>query len=202
MLQTALIHLRLQNAATLAKKAGVSKFIFASSCSVYGFGGQNSKTELDNVNPLTDYAISKINAENELMKISNLDFNVVCLRFATACGVSDRTRLDLILNDFVWNYINTGMVNILSDGTPLRPLIDVEDMSRAITWASTNEELKSFNVFNCGYNEANYSVIEIAKTVTNGKEQSIIINKNAVPDKRSYRVDFLNFKRQADLILL
>ena len=108
--------------------------------------------------------------------------------------MSDRTRLDLILNDFVWNYINTGSVVVLSDGKPLRPLIDVEDMSRAMTWAATDSTLKNFDVFNCGYNEANYSVSEIAYKVTMGNINAVSINKNAPPDKRSYRVDFSKFK--------
>ena len=116
-------------AAKLAKASGVKRFIFASSCSVYGEGGLTAKIENDQLNPLTAYAKSKINCEKELATIADNDFQVVCLRFATACGYSPRLRLDLVLNDFVWTALSTGKVEVLSDGTPLRPLIDVTDMS-------------------------------------------------------------------------
>jgi len=177
-----------------AKSCGIKKFVFASSCSVYGFGGTTAKTELDEVNPLTDYAISKINAEKKLRELADDTFQVTCLRFATACGISDRTRLDLVLNDFVWNLLSTGKVNVLSDGTPLRPLIDVTDMSRALHWAVVTQNSQSFDVYNCGYNVANYSVAELAEAVADGDVDKVSINKNAAPDKRSYKVNFSKFE--------
>jgi nucleoside-diphosphate-sugar epimerase len=180
--------------ATKAKAAGVRKFIFASSCSVYGEGGDLAKTEEDSVQPLTDYAQSKIMSEMALASLASDTFSVVCLRFATACGVSDRTRLDLVLNDFVWEYTVSGKIKILSDGSPLRPLIDVADMSRALCWAVDFEPKENFLVLNCGYNEANFSVMEIAKKVSNGITKIIEVNPEAVPDKRSYRVDFSKFQ--------
>ena len=91
--------------ANQSKKFGVEKFIFASSCSVYGFGGKDSKKEEDKLDPLTPYAKSKIDSEEALYKIADDKFKVVCLRFATACGMSPRLRLDLVLNDFVANAI-------------------------------------------------------------------------------------------------
>jgi nucleoside-diphosphate-sugar epimerase len=180
--------------AAQAKKAGVKRFIFASSCSVYGAGGIAAKTEHDSVAPLTDYAVSKIDTEHDLQKLADNHFQVICLRFATACGVSSRTRLDLVLNDFVWNFLDKGFVEVLSDGSPLRPLIDVTDMSRAIHWALTTDQTDQFEVVNCGYNSANYSVAELASAVADNDLSLVRINTKATPDQRSYRVDFSRFQ--------
>ncbi|RZK29215.1 MAG: SDR family oxidoreductase, partial [Hymenobacter sp.] len=122
-----------------AKAAGVRAFVFASSCSIYGMGGEDAKTETSSVNPLTAYARSKVASEQDLAPLADDDFVVTCLRFATACGWSDRLRLDLVLNDFVASAVATGEISILSDGTPWRPLIHVRDMARAIEWAVTRE---------------------------------------------------------------
>jgi nucleoside-diphosphate-sugar epimerase len=187
-------HTAILNSAIQAKKAGVSRFIFASSCSVYGAGGTAAKTEQDSVSPLTDYAVSKIDTENDLQKLADDNFTVICLRFATACGISSRTRLDLVLNDFVWNFLNRGFVEVLSDGSPLRPLIDVTDMSRAIHWALTTDQVDQFEILNCGYNSANYSVAELASAVAGNDLSMVQINTEAAPDQRSYRVDFSKFQ--------
>ena len=180
--------------ATKAKESGIGKFVFASSCSVYGEGGDLAKTEEDYVQPLTDYAKSKIMSEKALESLASENFHVVCLRFATACGISDRTRLDLVLNDFVWEYTVSGKIKVLSDGSPLRPLIDVADMSRALNWAVDFSQEEPYLVLNCGYNEANFSVLEIAEKVSNGMTQVVEVNQEAAPDKRSYRVDFSKFQ--------
>jgi len=100
------------NIAKKAKKAGVKKIIFASSCSVYGFAEEDARTEESSVNPLTAYAKSKVLAERDLEPLAGDDFTVTCLRFATACGMSDRLRLDLVLNDFVAGAISSGVINI------------------------------------------------------------------------------------------
>lgn len=181
-----------------AKKKGVKSFVFASSCSVYGFAEEGDRTERSEVNPLTAYAKSKVKAEIELEKIASPDFNVTCLRFATACGMSDRLRLDLVLNDFVACAIANNHIEILSDGLPWRPLINVRDMGRAIDWAIHRENKESYVLVNAGSNEWNYQVKELAEAV---KEIftgiTISINENAAPDKRSYRVNFDEFKRIA-----
>ena len=117
-----------------ASKAGVSHFVFASSCSVYGFAPGAARKETDELNPQTAYAKSKMNAERSLAEIADSEMIITCLRFATACGMSDRLRLDLVLNDFVACALATGTVSVLSDGSPWRPLIDVRDMARAIGW--------------------------------------------------------------------
>lgn len=185
------------NIANRAKEDGVKSFIFASSCSVYGFAEEGDRVENSEVNPLTAYAKSKVKAELELEKIASSDFKVTCLRFATACGMSDRLRLDLVLNDFVACAIANNHIEILSDGKPWRPLINVKDMGLAIDWAIQREG-EPFIVVNAGSNDWNYQVKELAEAV---KEIfptiTISINENAAPDKRSYRVNFDEFKRLA-----
>ena len=118
-----------------AKAAGVRTFVFASSCSVYGSADGGPRSEQAEVNPLTAYARSKVLTEDGLAELADQNFRVTCLRFATACGMSDRLRLDLVLNDFVASAMSTGRITVLSDGTPWRPLINVRDMARAIEWA-------------------------------------------------------------------
>jgi nucleoside-diphosphate-sugar epimerase len=181
-----------------SKKRGVKDFVFASSCSVYGTGGANTKNEESDLDPLTNYAKSKINTELELKKIADQNFKVKCLRFATACGFSPRLRLDLVLNDFVASAILYGEIKILSDGSPWRPLINVKDMSRAIDWALKSEIEESFLSINIGSNEWNYTIKDLADNVKKIIPNiNVSINKNADPDKRSYRVDFSKFKRIA-----
>ena len=118
-------------AAKMAKEAGVKSFVFASSCSVYGSAEDGARTEASPVNPLTAYAKSKVWTERDLAPLADGRFKVTCLRFATACGMSDRLRLDLVLNDFVAGAVASKKISILSDGTPWRPLIHVKDMARA-----------------------------------------------------------------------
>jgi len=183
--------------AELAKNAGVSNYIFASSCSVYGAATGQPKKECDDLNPLTAYAKSKIDTELGLEKLASDDFIVTCLRFATACGFSDRTRLDLVVNDFVACAIAGGVINILSDGTPWRPLIHISDMARAIDWAvgRKHENGGTFLIINTGSHQWNYQVKELANTVAQeipGTE--VQVNINAAPDNRSYKVDFAKFR--------
>jgi nucleoside-diphosphate-sugar epimerase len=181
-----------------AKKQGVKSFVFASSCSVYGFADTAPRTETSEVNPLTAYAKSKVYAEKDLEPIADKNFKVTCLRFATACGFSDRLRLDLVLNDFVAAAIVDKKITILSDGTPWRPLIHVKDMSRAMDWAMHRKADEPFLVVNAGSNIWNYQVKELAYAVQkafNGIE--ISINANAQPDKRSYKVSFDLFAKLA-----
>jgi nucleoside-diphosphate-sugar epimerase len=179
-----------------AKAAGVGAFVFASSCSVYGAADDRPRTERSALNPLTTYARSKILAEEALRELAGPTFRVSCLRFATACGMSDRLRLDLVLNDFVASAMSTGRITVLSDGTPWRPLINVADMARAIDWAVGRDADAGgdFLVVNAGSDSWNYQVHELASAVARavpGTEVSI--NSHAPPDKRSYRVDFSLF---------
>jgi nucleoside-diphosphate-sugar epimerase len=188
------------NLARLAKEAGVTRFVFASSCSMYGFAEGGPRKEDDALNPLTAYARSKVATEQTLQELATKDFVVTSLRFATACGMSERLRLDLVLNDFVAGAVAARQITILSDGTPWRPLIHIEDMARAIEWA-IGRELSNGGAFlavNAGSNEWNYQVKDLAHAVAKViPDVSVSINKNAQPDKRSYQVDFSLFRRLA-----
>jgi nucleoside-diphosphate-sugar epimerase len=185
--------------ASMAKAAGVSSFVLASSCSVYGAAGDEAKDERSAVAPLTAYSRSKILAEQGLASLAGDGFRVTCLRFATACGMSERLRLDLVLNDFVAAAVATKRVQILSDGTPWRPLIHVEDMARAIDWAiRRGDGAGDFVAVNVGDDEWNYQVRDLARAVAEvlpGVE--VLINTAAVADARSYRVSFEQFRRLA-----
>ncbi|MGH8502291.1 MAG: NAD-dependent epimerase/dehydratase family protein [Gammaproteobacteria bacterium] len=186
--------------AELAKEAGVSSFVFASSCSVYGFAEGAARDENSELNPLTAYAKSKINTEKAVKALANDDFVITCLRFPTACGMSDRLRLDLVLNDFVAAAVASSKISILSDGTPWRPLIDVKDMARAIEWAISRKPDTggAFLAINAGRTEWNYQIKDLAeavKAVLPGIK--ISLNKDAQPDKRSYRVNFDMYKKLA-----
>ncbi|SKB30699.1 Nucleoside-diphosphate-sugar epimerase [Parapedobacter luteus] len=186
--------------ATLAKQAGVRHFVFASSCSIYGFADGADKVETDDLNPLTTYAQSKVQSEQALASLADEQFTVTSLRFATACGMSDRLRLDLVLNDFVANAVLKRHIKIMSDGSPWRPLIHVSDMARAIEWAVCRPATNGgdFLAINVGSNAWNYQVKALAQAVANIiPDTTISINSDAVPDKRSYRVNFDKFAELA-----
>lgn len=188
--------------AKAGKEKGVRTFVYASSCSVYGAADDNAKIESDTLNPLTAYARSKIAAEKELETIAGNNFTVTCLRFATACGYSNRLRLDLVVNDFVAGAVASKRIDILSDGSPWRPLINVLDMARAIDWAIARKpELGGdFLAVNTGSNEWNYQVKELAEVVAEVVEGcKVTVNADAPPDKRSYKVNFDLFKKLAPM---
>jgi nucleoside-diphosphate-sugar epimerase len=181
------------NLARASAKAGVKNFVFASSCSMYGQADGGARKETDPTNPLTAYAQSKIGVEKDLYEADLGSMVFTSLRFATACGWSSRLRLDLVLNDFVASAVVSKKISILSDGTPWRPLIDVEDMSRAISWgiARKAENGGAFLAVNAGSTESNYQMKDLAEAVAKLiPETSISINKDAPPDRRSYSVDF------------
>lgn len=184
--------------ARAARKAGVRSFVFASSCSVYGEGGGDAKTEESAVNPLTAYARSKIETEKRLAELADGNFLVTCLRFATACGWSPRLRLDLVLNDFVASALTTGKIRILSDGSPWRPLIHVRDMSRAMEWAlgRSRGDGGDCAVLNTGSNDWNFTIRELGMAVAKELDGiEVSVNPDASPDKRSYRVDFSRYAK-------
>lgn len=186
--------------AEISRDAGVKSFVFASSCSIYGYAEGGARRESDQINPLTAYARSKIGTENALKQMKLDGMTATSLRFATACGMSDRLRLDLVLNDFVACAVTSGEITVLSDGTPWRPLIDVEDMARAISWAvrRPTDAGGPFLAVNVGCDEWNYQVGELAEAVAAAiPGTTVSINTAAPPDKRSYKVDFSLFKRLA-----
>ncbi|MGC2062423.1 MAG: SDR family oxidoreductase [Thermodesulfovibrionales bacterium] len=186
--------------ASKAKAAGVQSFVYASSCSMYGFAEDGAKTEKSTLNPLTAYAKSKVLTEQGIEKLADKNFKVTSLRFSTACGMSERLRLDLVLNDFVAGAAISNKITILSDGTPWRPLIDIKDMARAIEWGIRRDHAVGgdFLAVNIGRDDWNYQVRDLAEAVAKViPGVDISINKDAQPDKRSYRVSFDLFKKLA-----
>lgn len=178
--------------ARAAAQAGVRNFVFASSCSVYGVAQGAPRRETDPVSPITAYAKSKIGTEDALEDIDG-DMVITSLRFATACGMSDRLRLDLVLNDFVACALSEGRITVLSDGSPWRPLIDVADMARAIDWAVQRPAANGGRILrvNAGSNERNHQVRDLAAAVAEAVPGTTVsINTEAPVDSRSYQVDF------------
>jgi nucleoside-diphosphate-sugar epimerase len=185
--------------AQAASEAGVRSFVFASSCSVYGVAEGGPRREQDPLNPITAYAASKIGTETGLAELDG-PMTVTCLRFATACGMSSRLRLDLVLNDFVACALSRGEISVLSDGTPWRPLIDVADMARAISWAVRRDESNGgrFLTVNAGAQSGNYQVAELARAVAEAVPgTTVTIDLDAPADSRSYQVDFSLFAQLA-----
>lgn len=183
-----------------AKQAGVRSFVYASSCSMYGAASDGPRTEKSDLNPLTAYARSKVRTEKDLEQIADGNFIATSLRFSTACGMSERLRLDLVLNDFVAGAVASKKITILSDGTPWRPLINIKDMARAIDWAVDRGHSNGgeFLAVNVGSNEWNYQVKDLADAVAKViPDVAVSINKDAQPDKRSYRVNFDLFRQLA-----
>jgi nucleoside-diphosphate-sugar epimerase len=178
--------------ARLAKKTGVKRYLFSSSCSVYGAAGEDIVNEESKPNPVTPYGISKLRTEKEISKLADANFCPTFLRSATAYGVSPMLRFDLVLNNLVaWAY-TTGTVLLKSDGTAWRPIVHIEDISRAFIAAlDASRDLVCNEVFNVGISKENYRVRELAeitkKTVPSSK---IEFSKDAEPDKRSYQVSF------------
>jgi nucleoside-diphosphate-sugar epimerase len=186
--------------AAKASRAGIRKFIFASSCSVYGSAGTEARREDDALNPLTAYARSKVSTEEALVQMELGDMAVTCLRFSTACGMSDRLRLDLVLNDFVACAVASGEITVLSDGSPWRPLIDVHDMALAIEWAIGRDPANGGRLLkiNVGSDEGNHRVRDLATAVASlVPGTSVNINTAAPFDARSYRVDFSLYRKLA-----
>jgi nucleoside-diphosphate-sugar epimerase len=182
-----------------AKQLGVRTFVFASSCSMYGAASGKAKTENSNVDPLTAYALSKVYAERDLRPLADDNFKITCLRFSTACGISPRLRLDLVLNDFVACALTTKRITVLSDGTPWRSLINVKDMALAIEWAiGRPASIGAFLAINTGSESWNYQIKQLAETVASIiPDVEVSINPDAPADKRSYVVDFSLYRTLA-----
>lgn len=185
--------------ARAASQAGVRSFVFASSCSVYGVAQGPPRKETDPTAPETAYARSKVETEAALAEL-NTAMTITALRFATACGASPRLRLDLVLNDFVAAAVTSNKIEVLSDGSPWRPLIDVADMALAMEWAlgRPSDQVGKFLIVNTGASDHNYQVRDLANAVAAavpGTEVSI--NSAAPVDSRSYRVDFSLYERLA-----
>jgi len=179
--------------AELARSRGVERFVFASSCSMYGASGSGLPVdESAPLAPLTAYAESKVRSERSLAEMSSDAFSPVSLRFATAYGVSPRLRLDIVLNNLVGWALTTGAVRLQSDGTAWRPLIHVEDMAGAIAAAlAAPRDRIHGQAFNAGASDANYIVRDLALMVAEAVgEVEVEFAEGAGADPRSYRVDF------------
>jgi nucleoside-diphosphate-sugar epimerase len=178
--------------ARLSKEVGVKRFLFSSSCSTYGAAGDKILDETAEFNPVTPYGRSKVLVEQEVSQLASTQFSPVFLRNATAYGVSPRLRFDLVLNNLTAWALTTGRVFIKSDGTPWRPIVHIEDISRAFLAAlEAPRELIHNQAFNVGRSEENYQIRDLAEIV---KETvpgcTIEFATDAGPDKRCYRADF------------
>ncbi|MGK2316627.1 NAD-dependent epimerase/dehydratase family protein [Gordonia rhizosphera NBRC 16068] len=178
--------------ATLAKQVGVGRFLYASTCSVYGSAGEDLVTEDAPLRPLTPYAESKVRVEDDLAAIADTGFTPVFLRNATAFGFSPRLRADIVLNNLVGHAVLTGEVRVLSDGTPWRPLVHAQDIARAfLTCLTAPREVIDCRAYNVGTETNNLTVSEIADAVGDVVPGSrVVITGESGPDPRSYRVDF------------
>jgi nucleoside-diphosphate-sugar epimerase len=177
--------------ARLARQAGVPRFLFSSSCSNYGAGGDGLLAETAPFNPVTPYGASKVLAEQELLELATDEFSPVLLRSATAYGVSPRLRCDIVLNNLTAWAVATGKVMIKSDGTPWRPIVHVSDISRAFIAALEGpRDAVHAQAFNVARPDANYRIRELAEIVHDTvPDCEVEFAEGASPDTRDYRVD-------------
>ena len=182
--------------ARTAKNAGVGRFVFASSCSMYGAGGgDNLVDEEAPLRPLTPYAETKVRAEERLRDLADGDFAPVFMRNATVFGASPRLRLDVVLNNLVAWAHTTGKIRLLSDGSPWRPLVHVTDVARAVlaVLEAPADDIRN-QAYNVGANSENRRIRELAELVQIRLPScKVEVTEGASPDTRSYRVDFSKF---------
>jgi nucleoside-diphosphate-sugar epimerase len=190
-------HLATVRLAKMAKVAGVSRFVFSSTCSVYGAAGQDWIDEQSSPNPITPYAISKWQAECDLRQLASPDFSPVFLRSATAYGFSPRIRFDLVVNNLTAHAYTSGKVLLKSDGMSWRPIVHIEDIARGFLAAlEAPAEIVHNEVFNVGITTENYRIRDIAQIVERTVAGSRIeYAPGASPDKRTYRVDCSKISR-------
>jgi len=182
--------------AAAAKKAGVERYVFASSCSMYGASDTNDLVNEDApLRPLTAYAESKVDAEKKILALADDSFAAVSMRNATAYGVSPRLRLDIVLNNLVAWAHTTGAIRLQSDGSAWRPLVHIRDIAKAsLALLDAPADAIRGRAFNIGTDEQNYTIRQLAEIVQQRlPECEIEYAVGASPDTRSYRVDFSRF---------
>jgi nucleoside-diphosphate-sugar epimerase len=181
--------------ARLAREAGVRRFVFASSCSMYGASGSDDPLdESAPLRPLTPYAESKVRSEEGLFDLAGADFAPVSMRNATVYGVSPRLRLDIVLNNLAgWSH-TTGSIRLLSDGTAWRPMVHVRDVAAAtLGLLEAPEDAVRGEAFNIGSAEQNYRIRDLAEVLSEVSGCEVEIAPGSEADKRSYRVSFERF---------
>ena len=188
-------HLGRLRIASLAKECRVKRYILPSSASVYGFN-EDALTEESETNPLTTYASANLNAERDILKLSDHSFTVVVLRQSTVFGVSPRMRFDLAINGMAKGYLTNGSLPILKDGKQWRPFLHVKDAARALALCLTAPTDKiSGEIFNVGSDENNYQIFDLAKEVALGLNLPFKYEWYGDLDSRSYKLSFSKIKR-------